>query len=81
IAITWRLDPEGLCEVTWAESGGPAVKAPARRGFGLDLIEKIVSHELQSPVDLRFAAEGVRCTIRVPLRNAGEFAIRSGAPA
>lgn len=78
IAITWRVDPQGLCEVNWTESGGPPVKAPARRGFGLDLIEKIVSHELHSPVDLRFAVDGVTCTLRVPLRNPGEFAIRTG---
>lgn len=79
IAVTWRLDGEGLCEVRWTESGGPPVVAPARRGFGLDLIEKIVSHELHSPVDLRFEASGVVCVIRVPLRDAGEFEIRRGA--
>ncbi|MEN9931983.1 MAG: hypothetical protein RIS17_556, partial [Pseudomonadota bacterium] len=60
----------------WKESGGPAVIAPERRGFGLDLIEKIVSHELKAAVELDFAADGVRCRLKVPVRGLGTFAMR-----
>jgi two-component system, chemotaxis family, CheB/CheR fusion protein len=31
----------------WIEAGGPPVKAPSRRGFGRELIERSTIHELQ----------------------------------
>lgn len=80
IAVTWRLISPEVCEVHWRETGGPAVTAPQRRGFGLDLIEKIVSHELRAPVDLRFEADGVQCVLKVPVRRFGEFTLRSTQP-
>lgn len=76
VAVTWTMLNPRLCEVGWREIGGPAVSAPARRGFGLDLIEKIVSHELQTPVDLRFDPAGVTCVMRVPVRSAAAFSLR-----
>ncbi len=78
VRVTWRLMAPDLAEVQWTESGGPAVAAPAKRGFGRDLIEKIVASELNNAVDLRFEPGGVRCRLRVPVRQAGEFAIRQG---
>jgi two-component sensor histidine kinase len=51
-----------------------------KRGFGTDLIEKIVAHELRNPVDLRFEADGVRCTPDHLRRQRGSFAIREGRP-
>ena len=62
----------------WSERDGPQVSEPTRRGFGLDLIEKIVAHELHNAVDMTFAPEGVECTLRVPVRDRTEFEIRSG---
>jgi two-component sensor histidine kinase len=52
---------------------------PARRprGFGTDLIEKIVAHELRHPVDLRFEEQGVCCTLYVPVRQPSEFEMRA----
>ena len=59
------------------ERGGPQVAANRPRGFGTDLIEKIVAHELRNPVDLVFAPEGVRCTLMVPVRQPVDFAMRA----
>ena len=78
VSIKWRLTGEDVCEVEWKESGGPPVKAPERRGFGLDLIEKIVSHELKAAVEMDFAPDGVHCRLKVPVRDPGTFAIRQG---
>lgn len=77
IYVEWgQISPE-LAEVTWREEGGPPVVAPTKRGFGRDLIEKIVAGELKSDVDLRFEPGGVECRLRVPVRRIGEFALRS----
>ena len=77
VAISWKLNTPQLAEVHWCEEGGPLVAAPSKRGFGRDLIEKIVSHELQSEVDLRFRPEGVACRLHVPVRRIAEFNLRS----
>jgi two-component sensor histidine kinase len=77
VRVTWALDREDLASVRWVESGGPAVPAKRARGFGTDLIEKIVAHELRHPVDLRFEPTGVACTLWVPVRIRSEFEIRT----
>ncbi|MFC0588599.1 CHASE domain-containing protein [Novosphingobium aquiterrae] len=79
VSVTWSRMEEGLCKVEWKESGGPPVQTPGRRGFGMDLIQKIVSHELRAPVELTFDPGGVRCVLTVPIRTLGNFALRDGA--
>ena len=76
VAIKWHLLSDRICEVDWKESGGPTVIAPSSRGFGLDLIEKIVSHELKAAVELEFAPDGVHCRLKVPVRASSTFAMR-----
>ena len=53
--------------LTWAETSGPAVLAPTRRGFGTTLIERALAHELDAEVDRQFLAGGLLCVISVPL--------------
>lgn len=76
VSISWTLEDDAV-RIVWQESGGPPVPATRKRGFGTDLIEKIVAHELNRPVELDFAPEGVRCVITVPVRTPSEFAIRA----
>jgi two-component sensor histidine kinase len=77
VAVSWTMLDEHLAEITWRERGGPPVAQTRRRGFGTELIEKIVSHELRHPVTLDFAPEGVSCVMRVPVRRRGDFRIRA----
>ncbi|WP_082701108.1 CHASE domain-containing protein [Erythrobacter sp. YT30] len=77
VAVKWSLISDDLAEVEWIERNGPPVSENRGRGFGTDLIEKIIAHELKNPVDLTFAKEGVRCVMRVPVRQRGEFKIRA----
>ena len=80
VSVSWRSSDGKIAELDWVESGGPPVTPPSSRGFGTDLIEKIVAHELRSPVDLRFDRDGVKCSLRVPLRLPVEFAMRAKKP-
>lgn len=77
IHVNWTLIRPDLAELDWREEGGPPVQEPAKRGFGRDLIEKIVAHELKSEVDLQFKPEGVECRLKVPVRSSREFALRT----
>jgi two-component sensor histidine kinase len=60
VSVRWAMAADNLARIEWQERGGPAVSMSGRRerGFGTDLIEKIVAHELRNPVDLRFDPEG-----------------------
>ncbi|MDZ4307617.1 CHASE domain-containing protein [Allopontixanthobacter sp.] len=76
VSVSWTRE-DGVVRIVWQESGGPPVPTQRKRGFGTDLIEKIVAHELDNPVELDFAPEGVRCVITVPIRVPSDFAIRA----
>lgn len=76
VTVSWHLMTPTLAELHWREADGPPVDAPSRRGFGHELIEKIVAHELGNAVDLRFEPGGVECRLRVPVRRQSDFALR-----
>lgn len=80
VSVSWSLMTDTLARIEWIESGGPPVRYPDRRGFGTDLIEKIVAHELRHPVELDFDPSGVRCTLLVPVREPSEFELRTKSP-
>lgn len=80
VSVRWSQVSDTLAKIEWAESNGPEVSPPTRRGFGTDLIEKIVAHELRHPVELDFFPEGVRCTLLVPVREPSEFELRRKGP-
>ena len=78
VAITWQLITQDLARIEWAERGGPPVAQEERkRGFGTELIEKIVAHELRNPVELSFEPDGVRCALILPVRRPAEFTMRA----
>jgi two-component sensor histidine kinase len=77
VAVCWQLVSDALVRIDWQESGGPPVPQQRGRGFGTDLIERIVAHELKNPVKLEFNPDGVRCVLTIPVRRPGEFIIRT----
>lgn len=52
--------------LTWAESGGPPVAQPERRGFGVRLLERALAVDLEGQVRLRFEPAGLVCEIEAP---------------
>ena len=79
IHVSWSLPEPEQAEIHWREEGGPPVVQPSKRGFGRDLIEKIVAQELKSQVDLKFDPDGVECTLKVPVRTVRAFNPRARA--
>jgi two-component system CheB/CheR fusion protein len=66
LAITWRMDGQGLV-LEWRESGVPAVDSqPARSGFGREWIERGMPYQLKASTQLAFLPGGVVCTIALP---------------
>ena len=62
VHISWRRDSEGGLKVRWAESAGPPVARPSRRGVGVLMIERAV-RQLGGEVQLDWRPEGLVCEI------------------
>ncbi len=72
IGVKWGLEPgtDGdQLVLEWAERGGPPVVVPVRHGFGMKLIERGLKQDMSAEVRMEFAVEGVRATLRGPLRT------------
>lgn len=80
VTVYWSMVGDGLVRIEWRESGGPPVSPKRGRGFGTDLIERIVAKELNNPVELDFDPAGVRCVLTIPVRRPSEFFMRATRP-
>ncbi|MEK1873952.1 MAG: sensor histidine kinase, partial [Rhizobium altiplani] len=58
VSIVWRKERERV-DLTWTESGGPAVDAPARKGFGSVLIERAFPSKARSVSRSDYLSEGL----------------------
>ena len=70
VMISWdtKTSPDGeRLMLTWREKNGPAVVPPTRRGFGSQVIERGLAHELNCKVRLEYLPEGLMCTIDLPV--------------
>lgn len=79
-------DAENLrLQINWVESGGPSPKSPppqeaqaaqhpargARRGFGLKLIQSIITYELGGELKMEFGQTGFSCSMTLPWTGDG----------
>ena len=67
VAVDWAIE-DGVLRLTWTESGGPPVTPPARRGFGVRLLERGLAAELSGAVELTYDTVGLVCQMALPLR-------------
>ena len=68
IEIAWTIDQSASrLRLRWAESGGPPVATPSRKGFGSRLIERSLAGELDAEARIEYALSGVVCTINAPI--------------
>jgi len=72
ISVAWRVEDSEHMVIDWAESGGPSVAPPARRGFGSELIERALARQFGGSATLEFAPGGLRCRITAPLQRPRE---------
>ncbi len=65
VRVQWSIADGGADRfiLHWIETDGPPVVTPQKRGFGSQLIERILASELDGRVELRFQPEGVICVI------------------
>ncbi|WP_270935461.1 chemotaxis protein CheB [Falsiroseomonas oryzae] len=70
VAIAWSEETRGgepRFVLRWTETGGPKPDpAPTRQGFGSELIEREVRHDLAGTLEMTFGEEGLVATIVLP---------------
>ncbi|MXO66130.1 PAS domain S-box protein [Altericroceibacterium endophyticum] len=66
VHISWEHDTAGQGDflIVWTESGGPPVEPPTRTGFGSKLIEDVPRHNLSAEVELDYARDGLKWSLR-----------------
>ena len=67
LRVAWGIDPQKRINFRWEERGGPPAAMPARKGFGLRLIEHGLAREISGTVRLSFEPEGLVCEWDMPL--------------
>lgn len=71
VTVAWDIatDADGatMLQLTWAETGGPLVKSPVRKGFGSIVIEKMVASSLNGSAKIDFAPGGIKWHLLCPV--------------
>ena len=71
VSVLWGQVTNGKADdrirIEWREAAGPAVRAPTRSGYGMEVIRDLIPYELGGTVDLAFLPGGVRCEIDIPV--------------
>jgi PAS domain S-box-containing protein len=62
IDVTWSPEADGRLKLCWAETGGPPVQAPTRRGFGSRIVNQLVG-QLSGQARFDWRLEGLVCEI------------------
>lgn len=62
INVVWSQSA-GVLTIRWAENGGPTVAAPSRRGFGTNIIKRMMEDKLNGTVEFDWRDSGLLCTL------------------
>jgi PAS domain S-box-containing protein len=65
IDISWQIDGDDNLLLRWTESGGPAIAAPTRKGFGVGAIDGMV-RTLSGSITRQWKPEGLDCELSFP---------------
>jgi two-component sensor histidine kinase len=70
LSIEWRLiaeeAEERVLQLEWRESGGPVTGPASSAGFGLTLIRRGLTHDLDGSAELDFRPAGLCCRLTAP---------------
>jgi CheY-like chemotaxis protein len=70
VCLTWTLKSD-ILTLHWEENGGPPIKAPSARSFGLKVIKASIEQQLGGQAAFDWNPKGLRCELTIALREAG----------
>lgn len=76
VRLTWATDAhdeagQPTFKLLWRETGGPAVTAPTRVGFGSRLIQRVLAGDFGGTVSLDYHPDGLVCLLVAPVTRLG----------
>ncbi|WP_147127274.1 HWE histidine kinase domain-containing protein [Shimia ponticola] len=72
VQLSVRANADGSANIIWAESGGPAVQAPTRKGFGTTIIERSIPFELKGTAKVNYRMTGLEAEFWLPSTHVRE---------
>lgn len=70
LSVSWTVDQQDGLRIEWRESGGPQVEAPRAKGMGTRVLERALGGAVGGRTQIDWRAEGLRCSIHVPIDHA-----------
>jgi PAS domain S-box-containing protein len=88
VSLTWQIQNDTLT-LHWKEDGGPRIKGPSERSFGLKVIRASIEQQLGGKTDFDWNPKGLRCELSIPFterlkpfdRDDPDDESKSGGPA
>jgi PAS domain S-box-containing protein len=81
VEVRWSILGEGGAAprlgVEWVERNGPKVEPPTHRGFGSQLLKRVLTHQIGAEANLDYRHDGLRAHIRAPLPSAPVYPLDS----
>jgi PAS domain S-box-containing protein len=65
LELKWDVQPDAIV-INWGESGGPAVRAPRKTGFGTRIITSSIEQQLGGKAIFDWGPQGLRCSLLIP---------------
>jgi PAS domain S-box-containing protein len=65
VQIGWSREADGQLAIRWTESDGPAVKPPAREGFGTRVMKSMIGGQSKGEIRFDWREQGLACDIAV----------------
>jgi PAS domain S-box-containing protein len=78
VSLTWQLQSD-ILTLQWVEGGGPPIKTPSARSFGLKVIKASIEQQLGGKATFDWNPKGLRCNLAIALREARESRQYDGA--
>lgn len=69
VEIEWTITDgsEPSLMFTWKERGGPEAKEPRRLGFGMRMIQRLMTSDFGAAIETRFPSQGFQLELNVSL--------------
>jgi two-component system CheB/CheR fusion protein len=72
ICVSWKVEQHSEQQhavLAWRETGVDTIESHGKRGFGLELIERVVPGMLHGTAELTMHDDGIECIVTFPLNN------------
>jgi two-component sensor histidine kinase len=68
VRVSWTLDETRLL-LRWEESNVPIKRQPTRVGFGSQLLQRLLPHQLGAQVEMKYAPDGLKADISIQIAS------------